>query len=81
LVNKKKGLQVSRLGNKMRQDNVVKTEYINKTVFSTFYNMQRQEKIIGKKHFSLTIQTTVHKRAVENIEAITKLRTRSKFKT
>ena len=65
----------------MRQDNVVKTEYINKTVFSTFYNMQRQEKIIGRKTFFLTIQTTAHKRAVENIKAVTKHRTRSKFKT
>ena len=43
--------------------------------------MQRQEKIIGKKHSFLTIQTTAHKRAVENIEAVTKLRTRSEFKT
>ena len=31
-------LQVLRLGNKMQQDNVVKTEYIKETVLFTFYN-------------------------------------------
>lgn len=64
----------------MQQGNVVKTEYIMETFFFTFYNMQRQEKIIGK-FFFLTIQTTAHIRAAENIEAVTMHRTRSKFKT
>ena len=48
----RKGLQVLRLGYKMQQDNVVKTEYIKETVLFIFYNSQRQEKIIGKHIFS-----------------------------
>ena len=50
------------------------------TVLLTFYDMQRKKNNRKKTFFSLTIQTTAHKRAVENIKAVTKHRTRSKFK-
>ena len=76
----RKGLQVLRLGYKMQQDNVVKTEYIKETVLFLFCNSQRQGKKNKKAHFFLKIQTNAHKRAVEN-EAGTKHITRSKFKT
>ena len=65
----------------MQQDNVVKTEYIKETVLFIFYNSQRQEKNNRKAHFFLKIQTTAHKKAVENIEAGTKHITRSKFES